>query len=87
MLIAIDKRGSINLPASIRKDLGLETGSYLDLSIQDGGAVVLRPMTVYPTIRLNDDGLNKLNMARSSGTGEMPDWLAGEMRDAATDSK
>ena len=87
MLVTIDKRGSINLPASIRKDLGLENGSYLDLSIQDGGAVLLRPMTVYPTIRLSDDALNKLDVARSSGVGEMPDWFAMEMRNAATDSK
>lgn len=87
MLITIDKRGSINLPASVRKELGLESGCYLDLSIENGGAVLLRPMTVYPTVRLNDDGLNKLSVARSSGTGEMPDWLVGEMRDAATDSK
>lgn len=87
MLITIDKRGSINLPASIRKDLNLSTGTYLDLSIQDGGAVLLRPMTVYPTIRLSDDGIDKLNVARSSGTGELPDWLAGEMRNAKTDSK
>jgi AbrB family looped-hinge helix DNA binding protein len=87
MLIAIDKRGSINLPASIRKDLALEIGTYLDLTVQDGGAVLLRPMTVYPTIRLSDDGFNKLNIARSSGAGEMPDWLVGEIKNAATDSK
>jgi len=87
MLIAIDKRGSINLPATVRKDLGLETGSYLDLSIQDGGAVILLPMTVYPTLRLNDGGLAKLDTARKSGTGTMPDWLAREMRDAATDTE
>ena len=29
MLIAIDKRGSINLPATIRRDLGLSNGDYL----------------------------------------------------------
>jgi AbrB family looped-hinge helix DNA binding protein len=39
MLIAIDKRGSINLPAAMRRQLGLEIGSYLDLQVAEGGLV------------------------------------------------
>jgi bifunctional DNA-binding transcriptional regulator/antitoxin component of YhaV-PrlF toxin-antitoxin module len=43
MLIAIDKRGSINLPAALRRQLGLEIGSYFGKDVKffkdrrDGG--------------------------------------------------
>ena len=40
MLITIDKRGSINLPLAVRKELGLEHGSYLDLSVDEGGKII-----------------------------------------------
>lgn len=86
MLIAIDKRGSINLPLSIRKQLDLEQGDHLDLSVEDGGAITLRPVAIYPSVRLNDQGLAKLREARESGTGAMPDWMTEEMKNAGTDS-
>jgi AbrB family looped-hinge helix DNA binding protein len=87
MLIAIDKRGSINLPAAIRKELGLEIGAYLDLSLADGGAVVLQPVEIFRTVRLAKQGLAKLDEARQSGTDDMPTWLAEEMKNAETDPK
>jgi AbrB family looped-hinge helix DNA binding protein len=86
MLITIDKRGSINLPASIRKELGLQPGSTLDLSILAGGGVALTPVAVYPTVRLSTEGIAKLQEGRQSGTGEMPDWMRQEMGDAEIDS-
>jgi len=67
MLIAIDKRGSINLPAALRKELGLVKGSYLELVVEEGSAIRLQPVCVYPVIRLNEKGLNKLKEARQSG--------------------
>lgn len=85
MLIAIDKRGSINLPAAIRKELGLENGAYLDLSVAEGGAVVLQPVEIVRTVRLAKQGLDKLDEARQSGTDDMPAWLAKEMKDADAD--
>lgn len=85
MLISIDKRGSINLPLSIRKQLGLDHGHYLDLSIQDGGVIVLQPVAIYPTVRLNDQGIAKLREARESGTGKMPEWMVEEMQSADAD--
>ena len=39
MLVTIDKRGSISLPASIRKDLGIKPGTHLELSVEAGPAV------------------------------------------------
>ena len=87
MIIAIDKRGSINLPAILRKELGLKSGDQLDLSVAEGGIIVLQPVVVYPLVKLSDIGLTKLKEARESGVGAMPDWLAEEMKDAQADSK
>lgn len=85
MLVTIDKRGSISLPAAVRKELGLQVGSCLDLTILDGGVVALTPMTVYPTVRLSDNGLAKLQDARQGGTEPLPTWLREEMDDASSD--
>jgi AbrB family looped-hinge helix DNA binding protein len=85
MLVCIDKRGSINLPSALRKDLNLHPGSFLDLTVLDGGNLSLSPVAVYPTVRLSDSGLAKLDEARKSGVDKMPDWLREEMANAATD--
>jgi AbrB family looped-hinge helix DNA binding protein len=85
MLIAIDKRGSINLPASIRKELGLANGAYLDIQVVEGGAVVLQPVEIFRTVRLAEQGLTKLKEARQSGATDMPTWLSEEMNDAEPD--
>ena len=81
MLITIDKRGSISLPAPLRRELGLRKGSHLNLEIQNGGAILLQPVSIYPSIRLNEDGLSKLKAARKSEKGKMPDWLVRDMND------
>jgi len=85
LLVSIDKRGSISLPAAVRKDLGLVPGTYLDLTILDGGKLALSPVTVYPTVRLSEKGLAKLDEARQSGVEQLPDWLREDMASAATD--
>jgi AbrB family looped-hinge helix DNA binding protein len=87
MIIAIDKRGSINLPASLRKKLGLKNGDHLDLSLVEGGIIVLQPVAIYPTVQLSEKGLTKLREARKSGVGEMPAWFVEEMENAEADSK
>jgi AbrB family looped-hinge helix DNA binding protein len=87
MLIAIDKRGSINLPASIRKELGFASGAYLDVLVVEGGAVVLQPVEIFRTVRLSKQGLAKLEDSRQSGVAEMPAWLSEEMNDAEPDSE
>ena len=47
MLVTIDKRGSISLPASIRKDFGIKPGTHLELSVEAGGAICLYPVEFY----------------------------------------
>ena len=86
MLVSIDKRGSINLPAAVRKDLNLKPGAFLDLTILDGGSLAFSPVAVYHTVRLSEKGMGKLVEARQSGVDKLPDWLRKEMADAATDS-
>jgi len=85
MLITVDKRGSINLPASLRRQLGLVAGACLDLSVAEGGGLILQPMVVYPAVHLNEQGLTKLKEARESDAVEMPVWLTDEMAHAETD--
>jgi AbrB family looped-hinge helix DNA binding protein len=87
MIIAIDKRGSINLPSSLRKELGLKNGDHLNISIEDGGVIILQPVVIYPTVQLSEQGLAKLREARESGVGAMPPWFNEEMKDAEADSK
>ncbi len=87
MLITIDKRGSINLPAVLRKQLMLNTGSYLQLTVDEGGAIILQPVSIFPTIRLNDQGLEKLREARESGTGKLPNWIIEDMNRAQNNTK
>lgn len=86
MLITVDKRGSINLPASLRRQLGLVAGTCLDLSVADGGRFILQPVAVYPAVHLNEQGLAKLKEARESATTTMPAWLTDEMAHAKTDT-
>ena len=85
MLVSIDKQGSINLPAAVRKNLNLHPGTFLDLTILDGGGLALSPVANYPTVSLSDKGLAKLDEARQGGTEQMPDWLRKEISDASTD--
>ncbi len=87
MLISIDKRGSINLPIAVRKELGLKSGTYLDLDVVEGGAILLRPVAIYPGITLNDVGAAKLRDARKGGDGTMPGWISEDMKHARTDTE
>lgn len=86
MLVTIDKRGSVNLPSAIRKEMCLDTGTHFDLEVLDGGAIVLTPVAVYPTVKLNKQGLKKLADARKSGTAKMPAQLAKQIENARTDT-
>ena len=80
MLVAIDKRGNINLPSAIRKEMGLHTGTHLDIEVLDGGSIVLTPVAIYPAVKLNEKGLQKLTEARKSGTMQMPAHLAKQIK-------
>lgn len=87
MLVTIDKRGSISLPASVRKELGFHPGTHLELSVEPGGSITLYPVEIYRTIKLNDSGLLKLNEARASETTTFPDWFQEELANARTDTE
>lgn len=87
MIVTIDKRGSINLPVSVRKDLGIKPGTHLELSVEPGGAIYLYPVEFYRTIKLNDSGLLKLKEARDSETDKFPDWFEEELGNAGIDSE
>jgi len=86
MLVTIDKRGSISLPSAIRKEMGLDTGTHLDIEVLEGGSIVLTPVVIYPTVKLNEKGLKKLAEARRSGTVKMPERLAKKIKNARTDA-
>jgi AbrB family looped-hinge helix DNA binding protein len=86
MLVAIDKRGSINLPSTIRKEMGLDRGAHLDLTVLEGGSIVLTPVVIYPALKLNEKGLKKLEEARKSGTVKMPAQLAKQIKNARADA-
>jgi AbrB family looped-hinge helix DNA binding protein len=87
MLVTIDKRGSINLPASLRKDLGVGPGTHLELTVDAGGAIVLFPVEIYRTVRLTDAGLAKLDEARASERDPLPQWFQAELDDARADTE
>lgn len=86
MLVTIDKRGSINLPSTIRKEMGLDTGAHLDVTFTEGGAIILSPVVIYPALKLSEKGLKKLDEARKSGTVKMPATLAKKIKNAGTDA-
>jgi len=87
MLVTMDKRGSISLHVSVRKDLGIKPGSHLELTVEAGGAIYLYPVEFYRTIKLNDSGLLKLQEARESETDKLPDWFEKERNNAKIDSE
>ena len=86
MLISIDERGSINLPTALRRELEIEPGSYLELTVEEGGILRLQPVSIFPGIRLSEKGLEKLKKARESGIGGFPKWVIQEMNDARIDT-
>jgi AbrB family looped-hinge helix DNA binding protein len=79
MLVQIDQRGSLNLPVKIRQSLGIEKGSNFELEVAEGGDIILHPVEIHRTVRLSNQGLDKLAEARHSGKGKLPDWLLDEM--------
>ncbi|RJP46625.1 MAG: AbrB/MazE/SpoVT family DNA-binding domain-containing protein [Desulfobacteraceae bacterium] len=85
MLVTIDKRGSISLPASVRKDLGFQPGTHLELTVAPGGAITLFPVEIYRSIKLSDAGILKIKEARKSEPATFPEWFDKEFADAGSD--
>jgi antitoxin PrlF len=42
-LMRVRPKGQLTLPDSIRREAHLEEGDYLEVSIEEGGAIVMRP--------------------------------------------
>lgn len=40
--LTVSSKGQVTLPAELREQLGIETGTKLTLAVEDGGAVRLR---------------------------------------------
>jgi AbrB family looped-hinge helix DNA binding protein len=87
MLVTLDKRGSISLPASVRKDLGFQPGTHLELTVAPGGAITLFPIEIYRSIKLSDAGVLKIKEARESEPATFPEWFDEELADAGTDTE
>ena len=87
MLVTIDKRGSINLPASVRKELGFTSGTHLEMTVETGGSISLYPVEIFRSVRLSDTGLIKLQEARAAETAPLPDWFQTELDDARVDTE
>ncbi|MDA3897055.1 MAG: AbrB/MazE/SpoVT family DNA-binding domain-containing protein [Desulfobacteraceae bacterium] len=85
MLVTIDKRGSISLPVSVRKDLGFRPGTHLELTVEPGGAITLFPVEIYRSIKLSDAGKLKIKEARESEPVAFPEWFNQELSDAGTE--
>ena len=87
MLVTLDKRGSISLPISIRKELGAEPGTPFEIVLEPGGNIALYPVEIYRKVRVNAAGAHKLEQARSSEAASLPDWFEQDMDHAGTDSE
>lgn len=64
MSITIDRAGRVVIPQGIRRRLGLEPGTELDVDEADG-AVVLRPVSRV-RIELADDGMPVIRAAKGT---------------------
>jgi len=83
MYVILDKRGSITLPAKLRKELNLKQGVLFEVEIAEGGAIVLHRVKPVREILLSPKGLQKLAEARTGGLAEeLPEWLEKEIADA-----
>jgi AbrB family looped-hinge helix DNA binding protein len=59
MIISINSRGTLTLPAEFRKKLALKEGDHLEITI-DKGKIVITPVAIVPKIFiLSEKGRNK----------------------------
>ena len=47
-ILTIQRRGTLTLPAELRRRLGIEQGSQVELTQRDDGVVELRPVVAVP---------------------------------------
>ncbi len=80
MLVPIDKRGSINPPTSLRKQLELKNGDHLDFSLVEGGSIILQPviiasLTCYILLPQLPSYASKDHPSKDFLTTILADWL------------
>jgi AbrB family looped-hinge helix DNA binding protein len=73
-LVALKPKGSVTIPAAIRKEFGLDTDDQLIITVEDG-RIVLTPALVIPGRA--DPGTNKI-VPRDQGWFHTPEWQARE---------
>ena len=71
MIATIRKRSQITLPNEIVAKLGLSEGDQLDVTEKDG-AIVLLPLTVYPSKYINDLKKEVSEIKAKIASGEQP---------------
>ena len=71
MIATIRKRSQITLPNEIVAKLGLSEGDQLDVTEKDG-AIVLLPLTVYPSKYINDLKKEVSEIKAKIAYGEQP---------------
>ena len=47
---------------------------------------MLHPVSIFPSIRLNERGIEKLKEARESETGKFSEWILEDMKNARADT-
>ena len=72
MIISINERGSITLPATLRKELSIQTGDNLEVFVENGN-IVLIPVEIIPKrIMLTQQGKQKeLAAQKEINTGKI----------------
>jgi AbrB family looped-hinge helix DNA binding protein len=75
-MLTLDPQGRIVIPASLRRELGLERGTSLVASVEDGRLVLQRPPDILRRLRAE-------LKASSAGRASVVDELIAERREEA----
>lgn len=62
MVISISSRGTLTLPAEIRKKLDVKENDFFDVKIENG-EIIITPVIVMPKRKLSEFGIKKEKLA------------------------
>lgn len=74
MAVTIDKAGRVVIPQAVRRRLGLDAGTELDVEERDGG-VLLRPVSKVH-VEIAEDGLPIIRAPEGTPAWTTEDFLA-----------
>lgn len=60
-IIPLTERGSLTLPATFRKELGLSGKQQLIAQINEQGEIVLKPAAIFPIETYSDDRIREFS--------------------------